>query len=135
MTMDDLVTIAPLAAAVLVACAVLLVDLAWPGRGRPAIATALIGLTIVVALIVSIGSGDERTAFGGSYTLDPLTTFLDLLFVAIVAMTILFAPDYLAPRGLPIAEFSTVLIFALSRLWPSGETSYCWARAKVTLVP
>lgn len=114
MNIDDLLTIAPLAAAVLVACAVLVVDLALPGRSRPAIAIALVGLAVVVGLIVSIGSGGERTAFGGSYTLDPLTTFLDLLFVAIVALTILVAPDYLAPRDLPIAEFSTVLIFALS---------------------
>src|SRR5688500_18673032 len=29
-------------------------------------------------------------------------------------MTILFAPDYLQPRGLPVAEFATVLIFAMS---------------------
>ena len=41
------------------------------------------------------------------YRLDALTTFLDLLFISIVAMTIVFAPDYLAPRGLPVAEFAT----------------------------
>jgi NADH-quinone oxidoreductase subunit N len=45
---------------------------------------------------------------------DALTTFLDLLFVAIVALTLVFAPDYLEPRGLPIAEFSVVLLFAMS---------------------
>ena len=29
-------------------------------------------------------------------------------------MTILFAPDYLLPRGLPIAEFAIVLMFAMT---------------------
>ena len=47
------------------------------------------------------------------YRLDALTTFLDLLFISIVAMTIVFAPDYLAPRNLPVAEFATVLVFAM----------------------
>jgi NADH-quinone oxidoreductase subunit N len=43
-----------------------------------------------------------------------LTTFLDLLFVAIAALTILFAHDYLEPRRLPIAEFAAILIFAVT---------------------
>ena len=42
----DLVPIAPLIAAVLTAAAILIVDLIWPGRSRPAVATALIGLGI-----------------------------------------------------------------------------------------
>ena len=53
-------------------------------------------------------------AFGGSYQVDDLTTFLDLLFVAIVAFTLLFAPDYLEARGLPMAEFAAVLVFAMT---------------------
>jgi len=43
-----------------------------------------------------------------------LTTFLDLLFIAIVALTILYGPDYLEPRGLPLAEFMVVLLFAMT---------------------
>ena len=46
--------------------------------------------------------------------MDGLTAFLDMLFVAIAALTILFANDYLQPRGLPIAEFAAVLIFAIT---------------------
>jgi NADH-quinone oxidoreductase subunit N len=53
-------------------------------------------------------------AFSGAYHLDALTTFLDLLFISIVALTILFAPDYLVPRGLPLAEFATTLVFAMT---------------------
>jgi NADH-quinone oxidoreductase subunit N len=109
----DLVTILPLIAAVLAATAVLLVDLVAPRRRDVALATALIALAVVAVVTIAIG-GEERTAYGGAYTVDRLTTFLDILFVAIVGLTIAFAPDYLEPRDLPIAEFSIVLIFAMS---------------------
>jgi NADH-quinone oxidoreductase subunit N len=77
------------------------------------VGTALIGLAVVAAAIVAVG-GEERRAFGDAYTVDALTTFLDLLFVAIIAFTIVFGPDYLVPRNLPVAEFAIVLIFAMS---------------------
>ncbi|HEU0235592.1 MAG TPA: NADH-quinone oxidoreductase subunit N [Candidatus Limnocylindrales bacterium] len=112
MTAADLVTIAPLAAAVLVAIAVIVVDLAWPGRSEPVVFVSLAGLAVVAGLIVVTGA-TAASAFGGSYTVDALTTFLDLLFVAIVGLTIAFGPDYLRPRDLPLAEFATVLIFAM----------------------
>ena len=63
------------------------------------------------------GTGERagrRTAFGDAYVVDGLTTFLDLLFVSIVAFTIVFGPDYLEPRGLPLAEFAVVLVFAMT---------------------
>ena len=113
MAFADLVTIAPLIAAVLTAAAVLLVDLVWPGRDGPAIGTALIGLAITAFVTIQVGA-ETSTAFNGSYKVDALTTFLDVLFITIVAMTIVFAPDYLLPRGLPIAEFAVVLIFAMT---------------------
>jgi NADH-quinone oxidoreductase subunit N len=113
MTMADVSAIAPLVTAILVAIAIIVVDIALPGRQFPALAVALGGLAIVA--VVTIVTGQSRaTAFGGSYVVDPLTTFLDLLFVAIVALTILFAPDYLEPRDLPMAEFAAVLVFAMT---------------------
>ncbi len=81
------------------------------------IGVALLGLAITAAITVAVGSQtltQPMTAFGGAYRLDALTTFLDLLFISIIAMTIVFAPDYLAPRGLPIGEFATVLVFAMT---------------------
>ncbi len=113
MNAEDLVTIAPLIAGVLTAAAVLIVDLIWPGRSPIAIATALIGLGITAVITIVVGA-TPATAFGGSYTVDALTTFLDVLFIAIVVLTILFAPDYLLPRNLPIAEFAIILIFAMT---------------------
>ncbi len=113
MNAQDLVTIAPLIAGVLTAAAVLIVDLIWPGRSPIATATALIGLGITAVITIAVGA-TPATAFNGSYTVDALTTFLDVLFIAIVVLTILFAPDYLLPRNLPIAEFAIILIFAMT---------------------
>src|SRR6476646_4840820 len=109
--------IAPLIAAIATALAILLTDLVFPRRPYAAIGIALAGLAITAAITVSVGvaAGTETvTAFGGAYQLDALTTFLDLLFISIIAMTIVFAPDYLAPRGLPVAEFAIVLVFAMT---------------------
>ena len=117
MTAAETFVILPLIAAIGTAIAILLVDLVAPGRSTWTLATAFAGLAITAAVTVAVGSTattEPTTAFGGAYRLDALTTFLDLLFVSIVAMTIVFAPDYLAPRKLPIAEFATVLVFAMS---------------------
>ncbi|MGZ6339283.1 MAG: NADH-quinone oxidoreductase subunit N [Candidatus Limnocylindrales bacterium] len=113
MAWADLTTIAPIVAAVLVAAAVLTVDIILPGRRTPAIVTALVGLVIVAVVTMAVGRAPS-TAFGGAYSADDLTTFLDILFISIAALTIVFAPDYLEPRDLPIAEFAAVLIFAVT---------------------
>ena len=121
MELNDLLALGPFVAAVVVALAVLVVDLIAPGRKGPVLAVSLGGLAIVAALTLSTGSavaGGDGTlrveAFGGAYVVDGLTTFLDLLFVGIVAFTIVFAPDYLEARGLPLAEFVMVLLFAMT---------------------
>ena len=113
MSWSDLGTISPVVIAVLVAAAILIVDMAVPGRRDAATATALGGLALVaVSLLTQVGQ--TASAFGGAYSLDNLTVFLDFLFVAIAALTILFATDYLEPRGLPMAEFAAVLVFAVT---------------------
>jgi len=113
MTWSDLVTIAPFVAMILVAAAIVLVDMALPGRRGLALIVSFAGLAVVTVLIFATGQ-TPATAFGGAYKVDDLTTFLDLLFVSIAALTILFAPDYLEPRDLPIAEFAATLVFAIS---------------------
>ncbi|MEO5705111.1 MAG: NADH-quinone oxidoreductase subunit N [Candidatus Limnocylindrales bacterium] len=118
---NDVIALGPFIAAVLVAIAVLVVDIAVPGRRGPVLVVSLGGLAIVAALTLTTGQpvanaiGTDRiVAFGGAYVVDGLTTFLDLLFVGIVAFTIVFAPDYLEARGLPLAEFVMVLLFAMT---------------------
>ena len=113
MTYADAVTLAPFIAAILVACAVIVVDIIAPSRAVPALAAGFLGLALVAALTVVTGQ-TEATAFHGAYRVDALTTFLDILFVSIVALTLAFAPDYLAERNLPVGEFATVIVFAMS---------------------
>lgn len=113
MTWSDVNTVMPVVAAVLVAAVILIVDLIMPGRRTATLWIAFIGLA-VVAVRILLQAGQTETAFGGAYSLDNMTVFLDMLFVAIAALTILFAVDYLEPRDLPLAEFAAVLIFAVS---------------------
>ncbi len=118
MTTNDLATISPLIAAILTAIAIMVVDLIKPSTFLAA-GTAFLGLGITTVVTLSVGIGVTNgtipaTAFGGGYTVDALTTFLDILFISIVTLTIMFAPDYLTPRGLPLAEFATVLVFAMT---------------------
>ncbi len=113
MTVSDLTLLAPFVAAILVAAAILVVDFIAPGRTVPALVVTFGGLTLVGALIAVTGQ-HPGTAFRGGYVVDELTTFLDLLFVSIAALTMAFAPDYLESRGLPVAEFAAVLVFAMS---------------------
>ena len=110
---QDIALILPLIAAVGTAIAVLLVDLIAPGRQALAIGVALVGLAVVAVATVAANQ-NPGDAYGGAYRVDALTTFLDLLFVSIIALTIVFAPDYLTPRDLPVAEFAVILIFAMT---------------------
>ena len=114
MSTADLLVIAPLIAAVLVAAAIIVADLIRPGDDRLATGVSLLGARRSSPPSWSGSARRPGTAFGGAYRVDALTTFLDLLFVAIVALTILFGPDYLVPRGLPVAEFAAILVFALT---------------------
>jgi NADH-quinone oxidoreductase subunit N len=113
MSWGDLVTIAPFGVAILVAIAVLLVDLARPRDKTALLVTALGGLGLVAILTITTGA-TPSDAFNGAYTVDALTTFLDLLFLAIVGLTLVYGPDYLEPRGLPLGEFAVVLLFAMT---------------------
>jgi NADH-quinone oxidoreductase subunit N len=114
----DVTIVLPLVAAIATPIANLHVDHAAPGRTPVAIGVTLAGLALTAIATVAVGFTPEgaaaaTTGFEGAYKLDALTTFLDLLFISIVAMTVVFAPDYLRPRDLPIAEFAMVLVFAM----------------------
>ncbi|HSW40989.1 MAG TPA: NADH-quinone oxidoreductase subunit N [Patescibacteria group bacterium] len=113
MALTDLVVVAPLLALVLVAVAIIVADMIAPGNTPVAVGVSLLGLGIAAALVLWVGA-TPGTAFGDSYRVDDLTTFLHLVLIATVALTILFGPDYLAPRGLPVPEFAAMLVFALS---------------------
>lgn len=123
MTQNEWLAIAPFLVVAGLAILIVIVDMIWPRRGAMITGAAVVGL--LAAMAVTIGAGPfpgnggalpsgGQEVFGGVYVRDQLTVFLDLLFMAIALLTILFAPDYLEPRGLPMAEFSATLLFAIS---------------------
>ena len=114
MSSNDVIAIAPLASIWAVAFLVIIADVIWPGRGRLASGIAIVGTVAVMALTVGLAPQAPRTAFGGVYAFDDLTVLLDVLFLFIATLTLLFAPDYLGPRNLPLAEFAATLLFAIS---------------------
>ncbi len=114
MTWADLATIAPFAAAIVTAGLVIVSDMILPGRRTPALAVAFLGLAVVALLTIAVGQKAPVTAFDGAYRVDDLTTYLDILFVAVVAVVLMIAADYIEARDLPAPEFAAVLVFALS---------------------
>jgi NADH-quinone oxidoreductase subunit N len=115
MIAPEAMAILPLIWIIGVAIATVLVDLVWPGRERPVATVALGGIAVGICLaVVAGGNGGVQQAFGGAYQRDPLTTFLDVLFMGIAFLTILFSPDYLRARDYPLAEYAATLLFAIS---------------------
>jgi NADH-quinone oxidoreductase subunit N len=122
-TANEWLAVAPFLIVSGLAIAVVIIDIIWPRRTQIVMGAAIVGL--VAAMVVTVAAGPlpggggalppgGQAAFGGVYVCDQLTVFLNLLFMAVALLTILFAPDYLEPRGLPIAEFTATLLFAIS---------------------
>jgi NADH-quinone oxidoreductase subunit N len=123
MTSAELLAILPLVIVAGLAMLIIVVDMALPRRDGLIGVLAVAGLAVAIVVTVAAGplpgnvgslSPDGQEAFGGVYVRDGMTAFLDLLFIAVALLTILFGPDYLRPRGLPMAEFSSTLLFAIT---------------------
>ena len=114
MTGNEWLAIGPFIVVIALALLIVLADMIWPKRDNLISGIAIIGVLAAMALTVVAGplgavgllpaAGQE--VFHGVYVRDQLTAFLDLTFLSIALLTLLFAPDYLRPRGLPMAEFS-----------------------------
>jgi NADH-quinone oxidoreductase subunit N len=120
---DELLTLLPFILVAGVAILVILVDLFWPKRDNLVLAVGLGGLLLALGATLLIGPlpGDWGALNeGGSigdpalYTRDLLTVLLDTALISIGLLTLMFAPDYLTPRKLPLAEFTATLLFAVS---------------------
>ena len=89
----ELAAIAPFVFVVALAVLVVLADIVRPGDERVTIAIGTVGAIVGLALVAAVGAGGTvQPVFGGAYQLDPLTTFLDMLFLSIAFLTILFSP-------------------------------------------
>jgi NADH-quinone oxidoreductase subunit N len=123
MTTDTLLTLLPFLIVVGLALAIILSDLFLPDRddltmaiGVGGLAVALVATLAVGPLPWDMGYFSAPASMGGPalYTRDLLTSLLDLTFISIGLLTLLFAPDYLVPRKLPLPEFAATLLFAIS---------------------
>ncbi len=117
MSAQEWLAIGPLLAVFALAMLAVVLDIARPGRDRLVTGVMVVGLLGAIALTGYTAwyfGGGEVEVFGGAYVRDALTSFLDLLFLSIALLTILFSPDYLHPRRLPMAEYASTLMFAIS---------------------
>jgi NADH-quinone oxidoreductase subunit N len=118
---DTILALAPPALVVILALALVIVDMFWPARDRLLTWIGAVGIVAIMAVTVIVGPlpgvgllEGPTDVFHGAYVRDALTTFLDLLMLSIALLTLLFGPDYLRPRGLPTAEFGAMLLFAIT---------------------
>ena len=122
---NTILALLPVAGLAALAMLIVGVDLSSPGNDRRVTWVAAVGLVVLMVLVAVIGPFEfvgnhigllpgATEVFGGAYVRDGLTSLLDLLFLLIALLTILFGPDYLRPRGLPAGEFSAMLLFAIT---------------------
>ncbi|MDL2335863.1 MAG: proton-conducting transporter membrane subunit, partial [Chloroflexota bacterium] len=118
---NTILALLPVAGTALLALIMVLLDIFWPGRERRLVVIAVGGLALLMAIVVIVGPlpgigllPAAQEVFGGAYAADSLTVLLDLTLMATAALTILFGPDYLRPRGLPAAEFAAMVLFAIT---------------------
>ena len=120
---NELLALIPFALIIALAMTILVVDLFWPRRDDLIMALGLGGLLVALVLTLVIGplpadlgllEGATSVGDPALYTRDLLTAGLDVLLISIALLTLLFAPDYIVPRKLPLAEFTVTLLFAIS---------------------
>jgi NADH-quinone oxidoreductase subunit N len=123
MSGEALLTLLPFIIVVGLALAVILIDLFLPGRDDVIVLVGSGGLAVALVGTLAIGPSpwdfayfDAPSAIGDPalYTRDLLTSLLDVVLISIGLLTLLFAPDYLVPRKLPMPEFAATLLFAVS---------------------
>ena len=120
---NDVLALLPFVLVVALALAIILVDLFLPRRDGVIMAIGAGGLAVALVATIAIGplpwdfgmlSEPESIGDPALYTRDMLTALLDTTLIAIALLTLLFAPDYLVPRKMPLAEFAATLLFAIS---------------------
>ena len=96
------------------ACAVVLYDVLARSVNRVGTdRVALLAIAAAGATVLWQAGGETQVAFGGSYVADALSSLLKVTACVAVAVTMLYARQYNAGRGLDRGEFYTLALFAL----------------------
>ena len=121
MSETEILTLLPFLVVSGLALLIVVLDMISPRNDRLAATVGAVGVLVAIGVTLYCGPfagigrlPAEGGTFQGVYGRDQATAFLDLLFLGIAFLTICFAPDYLAPRKLPVAEFVATLLFAIS---------------------
>ncbi len=96
------------------ACVILLVDLFVSDKQR--VVTFLLSLlSLVIAALITVRYGvTERVlAFNGTFVADPMGNVLKLSTYGATALSLLYAREYLARRGLLKGEYFVLVLFAM----------------------
>ncbi|MFP4162007.1 MAG: NADH-quinone oxidoreductase subunit N, partial [Ectothiorhodospira sp.] len=116
MTLDlpDFAPVLPELVVMLMACAILVIDLFLPQERRH-ITYGLAQFTLLgtLALILVMATPDPRITFGGSYVADPLSDLLKSTVLALSAVVFLYSRPYLQDRELYKGEFFVLGLFGI----------------------
>ncbi|MFP4683567.1 MAG: NADH-quinone oxidoreductase subunit NuoN [Ectothiorhodospira sp.] len=116
MTLDlpDFAPVLPELVVMLMACAILVIDLFLPQERRH-ITYGLAQFTLLgtLALILVMATPEPRITFGGSYVADPLSDLLKSTVLALSAVVFLYSRPYLQDRELYKGEFFVLGLFGI----------------------
>jgi NADH-quinone oxidoreductase subunit N len=94
------------------ACAALMVDLLLRRGTRLALAGfSLAGVFLALLACIPL-VGTTVTTFNGMYALDGFSLFFKVLFLLVVALTILISPRYLLIEEIPAGEYYALILFS-----------------------
>ncbi len=94
------------------ACAALMVDLLLRRSQQLALAGfSLAGVLLALLACIPL-VGTTVTTFNGMYALDGFSLFFKVLFLLVVALTILISPRYLLIEEIPAGEYYALILFS-----------------------
>jgi len=116
MTFDtaDLIPVLPEILVLILASAVLLVDLYVKNAERGLSHNlTLIGLVITIAVTVLVGGGAQQAVLEGHYVRDLLSDTLKVMILVVGLLVFVYSRDYLRDRDLATGEYYVLGLFAL----------------------
>jgi len=110
----NLIPILPEIAILVLACAVLVVDLYLKEeqKGINHLIT-IVGLLIVIGITGVVGGGERQVVFDGSYVRDAMSDLLKILIFIVTLFAFVYAKDYLRGRDLWVGEYYALGLFAV----------------------